>query len=171
MLRFRREGRSDPIPPQRGLSRVTCPETPVSREAQVAAELRREGESKKRKPEGAQVKAGREDSSREGEGCACALFFQLSPAALARGQVTAGPGLPRAAWGARSARPALARRAGRPSPSSRPSRRVPYPRVPPAGAEASRRQQGHFLTPDHCPGCPFLSDAGPAATPAPGCRM
>lgn len=52
---------------------------------------------------------------------------QLGRVALPRVQVVAGPGLWRAAWGERSARPALARRAGRPSPSSPsvPSRPVP----------------------------------------------
>ena len=39
----------------------------MSREAQVAAELRRESERKKGKPEGARVKLGGEDSSPEGE--------------------------------------------------------------------------------------------------------
>lgn len=52
--------------------------SPVSREAQVAAELRRESERKKGKPEGARVKLGGEDSSPEGEGCACARFSPLT---------------------------------------------------------------------------------------------
>lgn len=41
---FRREGRSGLISPQPSLFRVTCRESPVSREAQVATELRRESE-------------------------------------------------------------------------------------------------------------------------------
>lgn len=96
---------------------------------------------------------------------------QLGPVALPRGQVIAGPGLWRAAWGERSARPALARRAGRPSPSSRPSRRDPSPRVPPAGCWGESAAAGTFSDSRSCPCCPFHSSAGPAAPPAPGCRM
>lgn len=62
-LRFRRAGRSDLIPPQRGLSRVTCPERPASREASVKAELRRESGKRKGKPEGARMKPREEESS------------------------------------------------------------------------------------------------------------
>lgn len=52
VLRFRRAGRSAPIPPQRGVPRVTCSESPASREASVEAELRRESEKRKGKPKG-----------------------------------------------------------------------------------------------------------------------
>lgn len=97
------------------------------------------------------------------------LNISRGPAALPHGQVTAGPDPPRAAWGARSALPALTRGAGRPSPSSRASRPVRSRRVasrwvPLAGSDASRRQRGHFLTPGHCIGCPSLPVVGPAAT-------
>lgn len=58
--------------------------------------------------------------------------------------MTAGPEPPRAAWGARSALPALPRGAGRPSPSSRASRRVPSRRVPPAGCRCESVAAGTF---------------------------
>lgn len=83
VLHFRREGRSGLIPPLRGLSRVTCWESPVSREAQVAAELRQESERRKGKPEGARVRQEGEDSSGEGESCACARFSASPPLGLA----------------------------------------------------------------------------------------
>lgn len=97
---------------------------------------------------------------------------RFGPTALPRGQVTAGPGAPRAAWDARSARPSLARAAPA-APPPRPVRPVasrPLGCCRP-GAHASRRQRGHFLTPGHCPGCRSRPVTGPAPTPAPGCRM
>lgn len=172
MLRFRKERRSDRIPPQLGLSRVTCRGSLVSREAQVAAELRRESERRNGEPEGARVKPGGEDSSREGEGCACARFSpQLGPAALPRARRQLGPAR-RALPAGRGAR-ALPSRAAPAAPPPRPVRPVaPRPlgcRRP--GAEASQPQRGRFLTPSSPPGCPFHSVVGPAAPPAPGCRM
>lgn len=121
--------------------------SPVSREAQVAAELRRESERKKGKPEGARVKLG-EDSSPEGEGCACARF---SPPTR--------PSRPPSRPGGSRAGP-VARCLGREerAPCPRAPRRPPLPLVPVRpvatrplgcrrpGAEASRRQRGHFLT-------------------------
>lgn len=91
----------------------------MSREAQVAAELRQESE-RKGKPEGARVKPVGEDSSPEGEGCACARF---SPPTRPRcphspsGDSWAGP---------------LARCLGREerAPCRRAARRPPLPLVP-----------------------------------------
>ena len=154
MLRFRREGRRDLSPPQRALSRVTWRESPVSREAQVAAELRQEREGEAGR--GASEARGRRQlPRRRGVRVRPPLPPTLPsspPPSLAAGE-TPRPGPPRAAWVVSSVRPALAIGAAAPPPrpvrpvASRPlwCRRL--------GADARRGQRGFFLTPGPCPRC------------------
>lgn len=102
------------------------------------------------------------------------LNISRGPAALRHGQVTAGPDPPRAAWGARSALPALTRGAGRPSPSSRPSRPVPSRRVPLGAAGGFRCESaaaGTLSDSWSLYRLPFPPRRGAGRYPAPGCRM
>lgn len=169
---FGRAGRSGLIPPQPSLFRVTCrEESCVTWGPGGDGATAREWE--KGKPEGYKW-SNWEKTAPEGEELRPLLSpnTRFGPTALPRGQVTAGPGAPRAAWDARSARPSLARAAPA-APPPRPVRPVasrPLGCCRP-GAHASRRQRGHFLTPGHCPGCRSRPVTGPAPTPAPGCRM
>lgn len=140
MLGFRREGRRGAIPPRAAFlaSRVGggwCHVRPRWRRSYCESE-------RKGKSEGVLVRQGGEKTAPGRARGACTLASPRSspivPALVASSQVTAGPGPPRAAWGVRSARPALSRGARRPSPSPGPSRRfpshpVPSLRVPPSG--------------------------------------